>query len=80
MIIFLKIIKVVNCVIKVSKDYITQNKVDPLQFQLYIPSNNILNDVNNKEIEFGYLPNSNFIEISCKIVGYKIGKINKNFF
>ena len=25
----------VNCVIKVSKDYITQNKVDPLQFQLF---------------------------------------------
>ena len=69
----------VNCIIEVSNDYITQNKVDPLQFQLYIPSNNILNYVNNKEIEFGYLPNSNFIEVSCKVLGYKIGKIKKNF-
>ena len=54
----------VNCIIEVSNDYINHSKVDPLQFQLYIPSNNILNYVNNKEFEFGYLPNSNFVEVS----------------
>ena len=70
----------VNCIIELSNDYITHSKADPLQFQLYIPSNNILNYVNNKEFEFGYLPNSNFIEVSCKVLGYKIGKIKKNFF
>ena len=68
----------VNCIVEISNNYINHSKVDPLQFQLYIPNNNILTKINNKEIDFGYLPNSNFIEVSCKILGYKMGKIKKN--
>jgi len=71
---FIKGENCVNCLVEISEKFINLNKEDPLQF-LFIPNNNELKSFKNEEIEFKNLSDSKFIEVYCKIIGYKHGNL-----
>ena len=64
-----------NCLVEITKEYINLYKDDPMQFTLYIPTNNAIKSINNNEIEIKNIPDSKYIEVYFKIIGYKQGNL-----